>query len=233
MKLNLGCGDHIIPGWVNADNDPDKNPDVVADALCLPWEDNYFSQVLLCHTLEHFELYDVPKVLNEVRRVLAPGGQVLVICPDIQSLVNRYVNATQNRWNPSEPDMWTGHSPPPHQDEATISSVLLALFGWLVLEDDRDAPKPDKNGHTLLQNLPHTDHRWNTYGARLMDRMSEVFDNLELLTTNGIEGLWLGHVEDKVDDRGHGQLSVWTDLRNDRKWETTGFYSCTCAVLAE
>jgi hypothetical protein len=37
MRLNLGCGQEHLPGWVNVDQFPAARPDLVLDLERLPW----------------------------------------------------------------------------------------------------------------------------------------------------------------------------------------------------
>ena len=107
MKLNLGCNFHQPEGWINADIREEFNPDVLLPmpeeplwegALStkttnnpLPWENDTFDQVLLSHVLEHIWLEEVPSFLHEIRRITKTGGQLLIICPDVNTLVRRCV----------------------------------------------------------------------------------------------------------------------------------------------
>ncbi len=53
---------------------------VVADCEeRLPWDDGSFDRVLAIHLLEH--LYNLPSALDEVARVLRPGGVFSVVIP--------------------------------------------------------------------------------------------------------------------------------------------------------
>ena len=53
---------------------------VVADCEeRLPWDDDSFDRVLAIHLLEH--LYNLPAALDEVARVLRPGGVFSVVIP--------------------------------------------------------------------------------------------------------------------------------------------------------
>lgn len=45
----------------------------------IPFDDNYFHRVLATHVLEH--LTDLPSALDQIKRVLAPGGLVSVVLP--------------------------------------------------------------------------------------------------------------------------------------------------------
>jgi predicted SAM-dependent methyltransferase len=57
-KLNLGCGDKILPGYVNVDVAASRcglKPDVLCDLHRLtPFEDNTVDEILSVHVVEHF-----------------------------------------------------------------------------------------------------------------------------------------------------------------------------------
>jgi SAM-dependent methyltransferase len=65
-----------FPNAITVDIDPKSNPDIVADAHALPFEDGTFEIVILREVLEHVR--DPRQVLSELHRVLKPGGQLLL-----------------------------------------------------------------------------------------------------------------------------------------------------------
>lgn len=81
VKGNLGCGSIILPGYVNVDNNPNSNPDVIHDLTKFPYpfEDDKFDEILLHHVLEH--LSDVFPVLEEVFRITKNGGKIKIHVP--------------------------------------------------------------------------------------------------------------------------------------------------------
>lgn len=78
--LDLGAGGssyhRFFPNRVMVDIDPERRPDVVADAKDLPFKDSEFSFVLCTEMLEHVE--DPFKVEKEIYRVLKPGGTLVL-----------------------------------------------------------------------------------------------------------------------------------------------------------
>lgn len=80
--LNLGSGVHKLyanPGLVNFDIAGHDNVDVIGDGEHLPFRDGVFDGVVLDAVIEH--LARPRLVVDEVRRVLKPGGTVLAQVP--------------------------------------------------------------------------------------------------------------------------------------------------------
>lgn len=92
MKLNLGCGDTILDGYLNADL---YNPkaQVKADATKLPFPDNRFEEVFACHIFEHLNPYKVAEILSEWKRVIKPGGMLILEMPDILEICKNFEKA--------------------------------------------------------------------------------------------------------------------------------------------
>lgn len=89
LKLHIGCGGHALPGWVNLDVHPAP--------LCwnvqwgLPFADGAATHVFVSHLFEHlFFPHDAMAFLGELKRVLAPGGRVRLVVPDVAQLIDAY-----------------------------------------------------------------------------------------------------------------------------------------------
>jgi SAM-dependent methyltransferase len=78
--LDIGSGGssyhRFFPNRVSVDIDPDRKPDIVADAHSLPFKDSEFELVLCTEVLEHVK--NPQKVIDEIGRVLKPGGRVIL-----------------------------------------------------------------------------------------------------------------------------------------------------------
>jgi ubiquinone/menaquinone biosynthesis C-methylase UbiE len=84
MKLNLGCGNKKVKGFVNVDlyGSPDIKHDL--NKAPYPFEDNSIEYVLCEHTLEH--LKEPELFWREVHRILEKGGIAKVIVPHKDSV---------------------------------------------------------------------------------------------------------------------------------------------------
>ena len=93
--LNVGGGNKNIKlpveytGWEHTllDINPEvEGVDIVADAVSMPINGERFDSVYCSHNLEHYKSEDIPKVLENFKRVLKPDGFVCIKVPDIEAL---------------------------------------------------------------------------------------------------------------------------------------------------
>ena len=85
MKINLGSGSKLLPGYINVDfNNTDA--DVLHNLNKFPYafEDNTVNEIIIDNCLEHLD--DVVAVMEELHRMLAPGGKLTVIVPYFRSI---------------------------------------------------------------------------------------------------------------------------------------------------
>lgn len=85
--LNLGCGEtwsRAPKPWVNIDSRPEVEPDQVADLLDLPYDNDSVEGIYAGHVFEHIPLPLVFAALDEIKRVLIPGRDMLVVGPDVK-----------------------------------------------------------------------------------------------------------------------------------------------------
>lgn len=89
--LHVGCAGHPLPEWLGAvdetrfDIDPNCKPDILGDMTAMG-EIGFFDIVYCSHALEHLYPHDVPKALGEFKRVLEPGGAVIIMVPDLEDV---------------------------------------------------------------------------------------------------------------------------------------------------
>lgn len=91
LRLHVGAGGHHLEGWINIDVD---SADVTLNvARGLPFTDGSASFIFASHVLEH--LYHPEQSLQflaHCQRVLAPGGVLRIVVPDIEQCIQAYAN---------------------------------------------------------------------------------------------------------------------------------------------
>jgi SAM-dependent methyltransferase len=94
LKVHVGCGGHELAGWINIDNHP--APLAINLDWGLPLPTGSARYVFLAHLLEHlFHPAQSSRLLAEIRRVLAPGGVVRIVVPDIERYLRAYANGDE------------------------------------------------------------------------------------------------------------------------------------------
>ena len=96
--LELGCGSNkACEDSVGLDRNPRACPDVLwdLDQFPYPFEDDSFDQVLCYHILEH--VGDFIRCVEEIHRILRPGGLLRVECPHFSS-VGSFTDPTHRRF---------------------------------------------------------------------------------------------------------------------------------------
>ncbi len=79
--LDVGCGINKYPGSIGLDRNPKTRADVIADLdqFPFPFADSTFREVRAMHVIEH--VADVIRTMEEFHRLLAHGGQVVILTP--------------------------------------------------------------------------------------------------------------------------------------------------------
>lgn len=94
--LDAGCGEGVLvdeyAGRLRIEGlDPNYSSDRVRNGslTALPYEDATFDRALCLDVLEHLTFEEQPRALAELRRVLRPGGELLVSVPNLAHLQSR------------------------------------------------------------------------------------------------------------------------------------------------
>jgi len=89
VRLDIGGGTMPREGFLSVD--PYCESDLPYSAMDLPLRDSSVDEVYSSHSLEHFNKYEVPKVLSEVFRVLKRGHPFTVEVPDFVYCVREWM----------------------------------------------------------------------------------------------------------------------------------------------
>lgn len=82
LRLDLGCGSNKQAGFTGVDSIAFPGVDVVADLRGpWPWPDISVAEARSSHFIEHLTAMERVHFVNELHRVLVPGGKCLLIVP--------------------------------------------------------------------------------------------------------------------------------------------------------
>jgi len=126
-KLHIGCGSHLLEGWLNTDLLPRSERVVTLDAIGLyPFPDESFDYVFSEHTIEHITYEQGLMMLTECLRVLRPGGKVRISTPNIQFLIDMYAEGESERF--LEYRKWAAARFIPYTEEHSALFVVNNFF---------------------------------------------------------------------------------------------------------
>jgi SAM-dependent methyltransferase len=92
LKIHLGCGRRWIPGFVHVDTDAYPHIDYRRDIRDLGVLDDGSAELIYaCHCFNYFDDEEAKTVLQEWRRVLAPGGVLRLSVPDFDAAARAYL----------------------------------------------------------------------------------------------------------------------------------------------
>jgi predicted SAM-dependent methyltransferase len=81
LKINLGCGQKYLPGYLNCDVVPHIKADRYFDLNRFPYplESDGADEIFMDNVIEHLD--DVIKVMEELHRILKVGGRLRILVP--------------------------------------------------------------------------------------------------------------------------------------------------------
>jgi predicted SAM-dependent methyltransferase len=118
-RLNVGCGPHHMPGWINADFDGGHGIDLVGDIRRgLDLDSDSIHYMVAMHMLQDLAYWDIPIVLHELKRVLAPEGVVRLGLPDLDKAIQAYISGDHRYFHV------------PDSDARAIGTKLVTQITW-------------------------------------------------------------------------------------------------------
>ena len=94
IKLNYGCGEMKLEGFINIDIEKKVKPDLVCDLRKekLPYKTNSVETIYCIHNIEHIEYRYWPHVFYEFNRVLRMGGELVLMYPEFEVCVKYFLS---------------------------------------------------------------------------------------------------------------------------------------------
>lgn len=127
LKLNLGCGDKILEGYINVDISFARlgnRPNVICDLRNLSvFKSDAIDEILSVHVIEHFWRWEVDDILREWIRVLKPGGILILECPNLISACQDFLSnpsAAVGTGVEGQKSMWVFYGDPKWRDPLMV-----------------------------------------------------------------------------------------------------------------
>lgn len=148
MRLNIGCGKHVLDGWTNVDavRSPlaRRDPEIFADVGKIPLADGCADEIMAIHVFEHVYRWESQKVLNEWARLLKPEGKLAIEMPHLVKVCQNVIagrNDQLGMWglygDPKLEDsymvhrwLWTTESLAPLLQEAGFGEIREVPTQW-------------------------------------------------------------------------------------------------------
>lgn len=94
IKLHLGCGSNILPGYINIDKGqrPEVQYDLTSDILDLKFNDNSIDEIRSHHVFEHFHRYQAVTLMFVWNNWLKEKGKLIIETPDFEWTCRHYLN---------------------------------------------------------------------------------------------------------------------------------------------
>lgn len=145
-RLNWGCGDHVAPGWINTDVKKNDGVDLVADIRDgLPVAAGALDYAVSIHALPELPLPEQVPALQELLRVLKPGGVLRLALPDLGKGIDAYLRGDLAYFKVEEADavsvggrfithmLWHGYSKTLFTPD--FAAELLTKAGFTEVEE--------------------------------------------------------------------------------------------------
>lgn len=94
-RLNLGCGNKRMEGYVNCDLYKSPAVDEVFSLDEIPYADGTVSALHSEHALEHLPRVKAEAAVKEWARVLKPGGELMLKIPDLELCCRKFVESPE------------------------------------------------------------------------------------------------------------------------------------------
>ena len=128
--LDVGCGHDKLPGAIGIDRSADTLADVVHDLDQVPWpfETGEFHRIRCQDVIEHLD--DIIQTMDELHRLLRPGGRVSIRVPHFSS-VQAFTDPTHRHFFASGSfGYFTADSRYPHYTSSHFRLVHCRLNLW-------------------------------------------------------------------------------------------------------
>lgn len=141
MRIHVGCGARVYDGYFNIDAVHNPNAPRPPELLYafefdrdgnlvkkIPLDDGVADEVMAIHVFEHFYQWECAAVLREWRRLLQPGGLLILELPDLIKCCQNIIENRKER-QPDQLKRWGLYGDPRPKDK-----LMCHPWGWAPVE---------------------------------------------------------------------------------------------------
>jgi len=103
-KINLCCGTQDVPGYLGIDFNGNAGLKLDLNKKNLPFKDNSIEALTCISAINYFTRLRSQEIVDDVYRVMVPGGIVRFAVQDLESIAKRYVEKDLNFFFQKLPD---------------------------------------------------------------------------------------------------------------------------------
>lgn len=164
VRLNVGCGNRKLAGYVGVDVVARSAADIVAPANRIPLPDRSVDEILAVHLFEHLTPWEAEEALGEWMRLLKPGGLLALEMPDVLKCARNLVRAAKGGNVSDDLTYWGMYGDPRLKDPH-----MLHRWGWTMATL---RPLLEAVGYRMVNEAPT---RFHSVGYLLRDFRVEAY----------------------------------------------------------
>lgn len=130
MRIHVGCGKRVLDGWTNVDiqraKDAPRDPEILSDVRSIPLPSACADELMAIHLFEHFVRWECEAVVAEWRRLLKPGGLLVLELPDLVKCARNLLELVAKGGQPvQQMAMWGIYG-----DDTLKDHYMTHRWGW-------------------------------------------------------------------------------------------------------
>lgn len=153
IRLNIGCGETKLKGFINIDVEKKVKPDLVFNIkkYRLPFKDGSITQINCIHNIEHIEFKFWDYILNEFYRVLKLNGRLILAYPEFERVAENFIknaNGMKDFWRATlyGRQLYRGDY---HVTPVVTKDLIQQLFK-IGFDEIKHSPEADEPYNTFL-----------------------------------------------------------------------------------
>jgi hypothetical protein len=156
LRLNLGCGRHVLDEWFNVDAKASplapRAPELLSDVRKIDLPDGCATSIMAIHVWEHFYRWECDDIIQEWRRLLRPRGTLIMEMPDLFKFCQNILDGRMKGGkDPDQLGMWGLYGDPRECDP-----LMVHRWGWTFATL---SPFLERHGFTDAKELATKWHR--------------------------------------------------------------------------